>query len=384
MNSSLRRSLLVVHRWTGLTVGSVVTVLALTGAAMMFRPQLDPIVNRDLLSVERCTGQGSLDLMTARALAAHPDGKIDFIRVVRGQAGTDRMPASWIRFIDKETFYFDPCTARLLGQENRYGGWFGSIENIHRFRFMGGGSLVTGTSALAFALILIFGGLLLWLPPKLKGLGKAARFNSRLRGAPRRLSLHRFVGLYAAPVVLLSALTGLPQAFGWYKDLVYAVAGSSQPDEAPNSSVPPNPRRLSMDAYLGKALQLSPNPQEVQFRYPVKPSDPIEGFLIERGAPHPNARSMFYLDAYSGKTLAFRPYAQETAGHRFYFWTLTWHHGLVGGLFTQILLFLGALAIPVLAYTGISNYLRRRLKSARDTSARVGRPEATPNASIEA
>lgn len=73
------------------------------------------------------TGQGSLDTMKAQALRAHPQGKIDFIRLVAARNGMERMPASWIRFIDKETFYFDPCTASLLGHENRYGGWYGTV-----------------------------------------------------------------------------------------------------------------------------------------------------------------------------------------------------------------------------------------------------------------
>ena len=34
--------------------------------------------------------------------------------------------------------------------------------------------------------------------------------------------------------------------------------------------------------------------------------------------------------------------------------------GLVGGVTVQILLFLGALSVPVLAYTGIASYLKRR------------------------
>lgn len=379
MNGRARAWLMSLHRWTGLSVGLVIVVLACTGAAMMFRPQLDPIVHRDLLTVASCTGQGSIDAMTAQAVAAHPASKIDFIRMVAPVAGADRLPATWIRFLDKETFYFDPCTARLLGQENRYSGVFGTIERMHRFRYFEGASVIPGTSALAFAVILVLGGVLLWLPPKLRNLRKAARLNPKLRGPARRINLHRTFGIYAAPVVLMSALTGPTQSFGWYKDLAYGVAGSAQPGPGPRSIVPAGGQRLAMDDYLAAAKRLSRDPEELQLRYPVKPDDAIEGFLIERGAPHPNARSMFHLDAYTGKTLEFDPYAKATSGHRFYFWTLSWHHGLVGGVFTQILVFGGALALLVIAYSGISNWLRRKLKRGQKAS----RPGAAPQISRE-
>lgn len=365
MNGTIKRWLLPVHRWVGLTVGLVVTIVALTGAMMMFRPQIEPLMDGGLLSVPQCEGRASLDAMAAQTRQIHPAGEIDFVHVSYPDVGASRSPSTWIRFIDKETYYFNPCTGALLGSQNRYKGVFGTMEKIHRFRFMPNGSLVTGASALIFALITVLAGLFVWAPTKLKNWRKAARFNPKLRGTARRVNMHRVIGVFVAPIVLLSALTGLPQAFGWYKNVVYRVAGSAPPEGPPKSMVIAGGQRLTMDDLLERGLALAPAPEEIQLRYPRKPADSIEGFLIERGAPHENARSPFYLDAYSGKVLSFVPYAQSSAGHRLYFWTLTWHQGLAGGLLTQILVFAGAVGLVVLAWTGIGNYLRRKLKRAR-------------------
>ena len=378
MNPSVRRWLLPLHRWIGLTAGLVIVVLAVTGSLMMFRPQIDPIVYRNLLSVASCQGRASIDLMTRQALAAHPTGDIDFIRIPFPEAGSARVPAPWIRFVDKETFYFDPCTGAMLGKQNRYSGGFGTIERIHRFRFIPNGGLIPGVAALSFVTVLVLGGLLLWLPPTLRGLRRAARFNPRLKGAARRLDLHRTLGLYAAPIILMSALTGLTQSFGWYKDGVYMLAGSPPPAKPPSSTMPANRPRLSMQSHLARALEIVPAPTEVQIRYPSAPDDAVDGFFIERGAPHPNARSEFFLDAYTGVLLRFVPYAHASPGHRLYFWMLSWHHGLVGGLFTQLLVVAGALSIPLLGYAGIANYLRRKLRKAetrRGASATATRAE---------
>lgn len=49
MNTAMRKYLLPLHRWSGLTVGVVVTLMAVTGAAIMFRPQIEPVLNESLL-----------------------------------------------------------------------------------------------------------------------------------------------------------------------------------------------------------------------------------------------------------------------------------------------------------------------------------------------
>lgn len=363
MPESLKRRLLPVHRWAGLTVGLVIVVLALTGAGMVFRPQIEPLVAGDMLSVPRCAGAASLDAMTASAIAAYPQGTIDFIRVDRGEPGAARTPTAWIRFLDKETIYFNPCTGAQTGRVNRYEGFFGTLEYIHRARFIENGNKVSGIFVLAFLPLIALGGLVLWSPRRLRDIRQALRLHSRLKGPARRLNQHRVIGALVAPIVMLSALTGLPQAFNWYKEGVYRVAGSEPPAAAPHSAVPAEGRRLGMDALLAQALRLDPNPAQVQLRYPVEPADAIEGFFIARGAPHPNARGMFHLDAYNGKVLGYTPYATASSGHRLYFTMLSWHHGEFFGLFTQVTLFVAALGIPVLAWTGIGNYLRRRKRS---------------------
>ena len=81
---------------------------------------------------------------------------------------------------------------------------------------------------------------------------------------------------------------------------------------------------------------------------------------------------MLYLDPYTDKVLRHVPYAQSSAGHKLYFWMLSWHMGMVGGdttsALTPIVLIFGALGVPVLAYTGTSSYLRRRFRRATETA----------------
>lgn len=359
-NVTAQWMILRLHRWTGLTAGLVLVMLAVTGALMLFRPQIEPGLDRDLLTVPACLGRAPIDTLSDAALAAYPKGTPDFIRLESPSAAEERVPAAYVRFKDKNTVYLNPCTAQVLGQRNRYAGLFGAIEGLHRLRFVEEGEVVTGTAALLAVLVLLGGGVVLWWPATRRGFKSAMRYDHTLRGPARLLSLHRTVGLYAGLVILASALTGLPQAFKWYKHALYTVTGSARPAKAPK--VDGAGARISLEQAWTTGQRLAPGAAVSQLRYPEKARDAMEMFFIERGAPHPNARTYLYLDPHTGAVLRLEPYADSSAGNKLYFWMLSWHNGLVGGPVVKWLMLLGLIGVPVLGYTGISSYLRRALR----------------------
>jgi len=350
-----------------LTVGLVILLMAVTGASIAFRPELEPVLNRDLLTVPACTGRVPLDTLTANAAALRPNATLDYIRMVAGEPGASRMPSAMVRFTDQQFVYLNPCTGAVLGERARYGGLLGTIEQIHRFRFMKNGSLITGTSAIVFGVLLIGGGIALWWPRTRGNWRDAFSLRSGTVRAVSTYRLHRTAGIYGSLILLSMVLSGLPQAFDWYAHGLYAIVGSPAPAKPPKSEVPASgAARLPLENFWQTAQALSPQPRDALMHIPEKPRAPVEMYLIDRDAPHANARTMLFMDAYTGKVLKYVPYAQSSLGHKLYFWVLSWHTGLVGGVFGKLLLLFAALCVPVLAYTGIRNYLRRVRRAASD------------------
>jgi vanillate O-demethylase ferredoxin subunit len=379
MKLTLRQGLVQVHRWTGLTIGLVILMMALTGAVNAFRPTLEPVLNRELLTVPTCSERLPLDTLAANARAAHGRGELDYIRITAGEPGAARMPSTRIRFSDpQEDVYLNPCTGEVLGERARYGGLLGRIEQLHILRYAENGFVrsITAVCAIAFGIVLLGGGLYLFWP-RAGSLRSALKIRPQLTGVARRMNLHKTTGVYASAALLVLILTGLPIAFDWYRSGLYTLTGSAQPARSPRSSVPKEPKdapRLTMQAFWERAQGLMPNVADALLKFPAdKPNAPMEGFMIERGAPHANARSLMALDVYSGRTLAYTPYAASSRGHKLYFWMLSLHTGLVGGLWGQLLLFVAALTVPLMAWTGISSFLRRRAQKAG-----AARPASTP------
>lgn len=366
MRAVMHRLVLGWHRWTGVTIGLVLVFMAATGILLSYRSRMEPAVYRDLLTAPACDARVPLDALASRARAAHPKGEFDYVRIKGAAAGSARIPATQVRLRGadfQDDVFFDPCTGAILGQRGRYGGFFGAMESWHKFKFIKNGYVISGTAALLLVFMLGGAGIYLWWPRRLKCLKLALKPNPRLRGRERTLNLHKVLGVYASLILVPTALTGVPQAFDWFQNGIYWITASPKPAK-PHSTPLPGGTPLSMETCWEKLQSLVPDPAEALIHFPARPRDPVEIFAIERGAPHPNARIMLFLDAYSGDVLRFTPYAQSSLGHKAYFWTLSWHTGLVGGFAGPLVLISGALALIFLAWSGLSGFLRRALQAA--------------------
>lgn len=349
---NVRLASITVHRWTGLTVGLLVLISAITGAGLAFRPSLDPVVYPAQFHGLDCPAPLPLDGLIASAKASHPKGAIDYIRV----RGPTSVPAL-IRFGNKDTLYVDRCSGRIAAAQNRYEGVFGVLEWVHRAIYMPNGGTIMGFGALAALIVMAGLGVYIWWPRAPRRFAQGFQVDRRLKGPMFTLGLHKAIGAWAVLLLTISAATGLPNAFDPLKAWMIGADAETKPHSTPPAG---KAKKLPIEVAMATVRTMTPEPREVLIHLARKPTDPVEIFVIEAKAPHANARTYLYLDAFSGKVLKFEPYEKTGWGSRLYYWMLSVHTGQVGGLIGQLLLFLGAAAVPVLAYTGASSYLRRR------------------------
>ena len=353
-----RRYLLPLHRWCGLGAGLLFMLVALTGAAMAYRLQLEPVVDPALLTAPACAAPLPLDTLIAGARAASPGaGALSFIRLYADPGATVR-----IRFSDGQWVYVDPCSGRAAGRQVLYGGLFGTLGWLHIFGFTGNSDVVAGGVATLFALAMLGIGIVLWWPATIGMLRAALRLTPRLGARAFSLNLHKTVALYAAPVLLASAVTGMAQAFHWGQMPDAPVLRTNK--GAPAAQAP-------VQQLWRQAQALVPQPLKTQVRFPASPGAPVTFEMVARSAPHANALSYVYLDPHSGQLLGYVPHAANGALHKAYLFAAALHYGWIGGVFGQLLLMLGALAVPVLAWTGTASYLRGRRPAAHPGAMRV-------------
>jgi vanillate O-demethylase ferredoxin subunit len=324
---------------------------------MVFRPQLEPLVERDLRQVSSCSARLPLDELVAKARAFHPGAALVRIEILEGGYG-----ATIVRFADKQDVYVNSCTGDVIGQQPLWSGFFGTVEQWHRFRFIDNADtseLIGGTVALVVALVMVLGGFVIWWPPNLLALKSSIKFRPHLTGRALDLNLHRTTGLYTGLILLMSTVTSLTFTFEWARHAIFSITGSPMPAAKPTVSAT-SAETLPAEPFLRRTLSMVPNARDIILTYPRKPGDSIEISAVERDAPHPNARTFLYVSPYSAEVLRFEPYASSSAGNKVYRWLGSLHTAGVGGVPVQLLLFAGILGVPVLAFTGTRGYLRRK------------------------
>lgn len=343
----------------GMTAGSVLALVAATGALLLFKPELDEALHPGLLTVRPGSAARPVDSLLATAQAVLPDDHPTLVRI----SGRPDATVS-VMFQSREIVYLDPYTGVVSGRRNYFSGLFGRAEQIHRYLLMGDtGRLLTGGAALVYV------GLFL------SGLALSARFrssfrlNSRLRGRARLLDLHRIAGAYLGGIVLLSALSGLPHAFAWFKQGLYAVAGEA-PTATPSVPAGPGAPRPGLLAHALAVLEkMSPGAQAVYFQLPAAVGAPLTSFSIAADAPHAHARSYVWFDPATGAVLRAVPHAASLRGDRLYFASIALHFGQFAGWGGRLLMLGGCAGLLLLVATGMMTFWRKSRRSGAASAA---------------
>lgn len=356
--SRFRRVLLWLHTWVGLTIGLALLFLAVTGGVLVTRPMFGDVVDHKLLKTPACATPLPLDMLAEEATRAHPQEKLASLEFTADPAASVA-----VKFANKDYVYLDACSGRVLGVQNQYGGLFGVVDGLHRFRFVENGRAIAGVLNAIVGAVLVVGGLVLWWPRSRAAAKGALTFNARLPGVARTLNLHKVVGVYASALLLCLTVTGLPLGLDWAKNLITVATGSPTelppPPAAPRH--PPHTPRVKMEAVWARIKAEAPNWQWAGVSFPKKGVVSVE--YLEPGAPHADAKSHMYLDAATGEVLSLKRYGDGTPlGRKVYLFIIALHSGLVGGIPYQLALVLVCFSVPVQVYSGFSPYIRKRLR----------------------
>jgi len=370
MKPALRTPLLAFHLWTGITVGLIFIVVALSGTALIFRPQLERTLDAKRFIVEPGAHRLPIDDLVARAKVAHPG--VDFLSV---RFWTDPTASFTAYFADKKYVHLNPYTGEILGTRARYGEGFGWIEGLHKYLLLetGLGEKVNGTLGYVFA-VLLASGVVLWWPATRRALVAGLTFNRKLSGRPWNLNVHKAIGAYTAIVLLFSAVSGTFISFDSTR-VVLDVLTFSKRDEPPVAPAGQKIAFAGFDAAERQINYLMPNATETYIPMPKKGL--MAAYAIAADAPHPNARSYVCLDP-SASVVRYTPFAQASAGYQLYYWVLSLHTAMAGGIVVQLLLLLATLSVPVLAWTGVASYLKRKSRQRATSTTPQLNPEPVP------
>ena len=366
-----RRLLLRLHRWLGLVLALPLLGVAISGALLAAGKPLDERLNASLFQAPASKAVGAADVDVDVDADADADADVDAVQAaLRARYGANtnttlrlpQQPGESLRvFVRSPGFsgmaFFDPATARWLGQRGDTEGWWPWLFELHSEALAG----ETGKNALS---LLAAGGIVLML------LGAAIAWPRRGRPALsvawqapvlRRFGdLHRVAGLIAVPLLLVLVLTGLYMAWTPLRGWVSHAVGERpfKPPALPPVATPSTAAPPALSLLVASAQARWPEARVVYITQ--RAAQPTRVRLKLNEDPHPNGLSSVWLDPRNGQELAHVRFDQLDAGQRWVSWIYPLHAAkLLPVLQRPVWAALGVVA-AALAASGAWLWWRRR------------------------
>ena len=365
-----RKTLLSLHRWIGLALSALLLVQALSGTAMVFRDEIEPVLHPEL-NVPAEGDRAPLQKLIDTVRAAAPDATLQRFEWSKGGAVL-------FRLLDAEgeplLMALDPHSGAILRQGG-LGAWPTEwLFHLHDALLSGKtGEWIVGIGGIGLAFIVITGPIVWW--PGRKRLKSGFRV-IRGAGADRLLrSLHRAAGAALALVILISAATGATMIFK--ADLQPLLIRADAYVPKPSVKVPaqlPGSARIPVDSLIAKARRDYGPSELMEVRFQGEAAQLVLVYLRDEESARENASKQIYFNAYDGSEVGHYVPSALPAGNSFIDWQFPIHTGRQAGVPGRLLILAGGLGLIFFTVSGAWLWLssrRQRKARALKRSARL-------------
>ena len=366
------------HRWLGFVAGAIVIVMAMTGMLLVFKDPVVHALNPRLAHISQAFASGTQPLPLPQLL--HPGlypAEQPIARVIIDPSG--ERPSS-LRFSasPRNAVYFDPYTGQPLKAIKGLA-LFSQIQEIHQHLAAGrGGKAVIDATACSVVVLCLSGSFLFLVRT-------AGRWRSVFRLSGRSWQqtlkqLHGLLGIWGVALFLTIALTGLYWSYGWYHRAAHSLlAGPHRAALDHPAARQATVSRATLTSWQ-KALDQFPHCTRRFIDLRVISSDAFWAnlrCLPETPAAPPGFSGV--IRVHQDHIIAQYPLAREPVGQRLLVQIAALHTGQLFGTAGRILWFIAALALAVIAATGLltfrahwSSSKRHRERTAASAPTRHG------------
>jgi uncharacterized iron-regulated membrane protein len=345
------------HLWTGIIVGAYLLVVSLTGAALVFRIDMQRAVHPALLQPQSDMPARPMAEVIGALEAHFPDARIAGV-----DAPTINRPVHLAYVSDEAGFHsvlVDPGTARVLG-ELRDESFIRTVQQLHFNLLMGEtGHIVNGVGALCVLLLCFTGAWIWWQGGRRWTRGLRVRTGS---GAAVFIwDLHRATGFWVFLMLVMWAITALNFVFPrQFRAAVDAVSTLSAPAIVQSDVARAGSSAPGWESLIARAEAERPGEFVARVVLPAKPADAIQVFMSAR-QPTPTGPDVLrpvHLDRYTGEVIRIAA-GESTIGDVIMRWAAPLHVGHFAGTGTRILWCLLGLSPAILFITGFLTWWRR-------------------------
>jgi uncharacterized iron-regulated membrane protein len=371
------------HLATGITVGTIVLLMSVTGVLLTYERQLvDWADMRSLAAAPSTSGPRlSMDVLTSRATAAHAGTAPSRVT----ESADPSRPVAFV-FGRDETLFIDAHTGAVLGhgvEGIRH--FFQRVTAWHRWlgteaSGRGAARSITGACNLGF-FFLVCSGLYLWWPRgwTWRHFRQGLWFRRGLAGKARDFNWHHVFGFWCFVPLLVIVGSGVVMSYPWANALLYRAAGEAVPARGrPRAAAGPRggdrhatraAATISLDRAWKMAEQQTPGWRTLTLQLPV-PANGAATFSVDSGTGgQPQKRGQLTIDAATGAVASWEPFADQSRGRRWRSWARFLHTGEAFGIVGQSIAGVASAGAVLLVWTGFALAWRRLLRAVRSSRA---------------
>lgn len=372
--SSLRQLWFQLHWFVGITAGTVLIVIGLSGAVLSFREEIIDALNPHGRHVPVQAVQAlTPPQLLAAVRQAWPERQVGTLALFAAPGAAARVifaPPKGERRGD--TVYLDPYTATAL-PPLAGAAFFEWVEALHRWLLLPRepGRVATGVLAVGLLLLSLSGLYLRW-PRRALDWRAWFTFDPALQGRSFLWGLHSVAGTCALLMYVVFTTSGLYWAFDGLRDRVDAWAGYPRV-AVQQARTAPRVRNMARDdaaavdiapawATFDRHAKETGGWSEVILRVPSGAAPSVLFTWLDTAPAHERARNRMTVKLPGGDVAQDERHDARSAGGRFLAAIYPLHMGTYFGLPGRIAMMLAALLLPVFSVTGWLLYLDRRRK----------------------
>jgi len=365
------------HFYAGLFVIPFILILSLTGAAYLFKPELDRWQERGWRELP-VAGRVDADAQVAAALAAFPGARFHYYRIpeARGDAAIVHLGLADGGMRDVAVAP-QGQVIRAADPDARISAW---LARIHSTLLIGRTGGLIAELAASWAIVMILTGLYLWWP-RGRGLAGVAWPRLSLGGKTALRDLHAVTGFWVSGLALILLFTALPWTDVWasgfrivraemgWVSRVQDWKGGADPHAAHDhramamAAPSPTPSRVPLSTIVLRARsEALPSPVIVQPPGAPNLFGPPNGnvwTLTTQTQNRPLVRKVGY-DPETGIEVSRDGFADKHVIDRIVGVGIAWHEGALFGIVSQLIGVATALALVTLAVSGFLLWRRRK------------------------
>lgn len=360
----MRQLLILLHKYTGLIAGVLLTITALSGSLLVFDRELDELLTPSTASFEPAAELAPFQLALDNARAVVNNGTEPTRLMLGRHAAAPHIirfptPAGAAGPIEVSV---NPGTGEALAVRTWGEYPVTWIYHLHMALLAGhSGEIVVGIMGFCL-LFFCLSGVVIWWPKISQGKRQWRRAFTIKRGVGffrLNYDLHKTTGIYLLPVFIMLAVTGIEIV--WHEPFERVVAAVLPIREDPNPVSQIGPGQVDIDTAAEIAQSVFPESRLARLYLPANELAPWrvtfmhpEEWWNEYGA------STVYIDRYNGAVLDVWDSRELPAGSSFLTWMFPLHNGDALGMPGRIVVFISGLLMAGLFVTGLYMWLKKR------------------------